>query len=330
MSTPDLPVGLPLWAAGGKPLSLKSETSVAIRGWEEVAFDDAGRFEADARATGLREDYVAQGMEVLGSAQNEAAEAVRSFWQNQPLQYIEAPEWLLTEAGEVYRTSRDTGLGRLRRWFAGQRVVVDRRDPTQVNLPLFLLAAPDVPGCVSTYEATDDRTRKLGWNVTIFGTGMSGAATVTSSVSSTLSADAGQALLIFLPVTVAVEQIRVVAKDGKTLGSGRRVDVSGAGQEHSAPGGLTLDAAALPAPGSRIETFPLAGYAAAKTAEYSRAYSQERSTKFTVGVKAAGVEASVAGEVSMGAKVTLTYQLTGGRDYHLCTPADGSGRVWAY
>jgi hypothetical protein len=51
--------------------------------------------------------------------------------------------------------------------------------------------------------------------------------------------------------------------------------------------------------------------------------------RLNIGVKAAGAELAVTGEVTMNTTVTLTYVLVGGRDYRLYRTARGNGLVWA-
>ncbi|MFD9411667.1 hypothetical protein ACFWBN_32280 [Streptomyces sp. NPDC059989] len=133
---------------------------------------------------------------------------------------------------------------------------------------------------------------------------------------------------MFLPVTVAVEQFRLVAKDGATLGSGQRIDVSPARDIHPAPGGLLLAPEDLPAPGRLVQTYPLAGYAADVPAEYEYVYEQERVSKLQIGVEAGGAKLAITGTSSMRSAVTLTYTLAGGRDYRLCRLADADGLLW--
>jgi cytidylate kinase len=321
--------GLPAWTAKGTDLPLEGESRVQVRGWDQVAVDDSDRFTADLQTLGLRQHEVDHGAQILQSVNDAASGAVKSFWDRQSLTDAPAHDDLVAEAGQIHAFIRDNALTRLKDWLAGRRIVVDSRDLVSVRVPLFVLAAYSTPGCVSTYKTTTDQSRKLGWSVTICGTGLSGDATVTSSVSSTLTAQAGQACLVFLQVTVAVEQVHVAAKDGTTLGSGQRVNVSPAAQQQSAPGGLLLDSGALPTPGPSVETYPLSGYAAGVPAEYEYVYTQQRAAQLQLGVKAAGADVSLTGAVSMSASVTLDFTLIGGRDYNLCRTTDADGLVWS-
>lgn len=319
----------PAWAARGTGLPVEGGSEVVVRDWEDLAFDRPERFAADLAAAGVPPEEVAGGLEILRAGHEQASDAVSAFWEAHPLRYIEAPGYLLDQAEQIYDSARSDGLSRLRDWFAGRRLVVDDRRLVDVRLPLFVLAAYPTPGCSATYETTEDTGGQRGWNIEIGGTGMSGGATVTSSVTSALTAGAGQAILVFLPVTVAVEQFRVVARDGATLGSGRRIDASPARELSPVPGGLLLAPEDVPAPGRRVHTYPLAGYPAASPARYGREYREERVSNLRIGVAAAGAGLALTGAVSMRAAVTISYVLMGGRDYPLHDLPDAHGLVWA-
>lgn len=329
MTAPIITGGLPAWAEKGTDLPIQAQSSVTVRSWQDCAIDDAARFAADLQALGLSQDEADGGARAARSVTSDSIQADQ-FATGDPGGDSYSRDNFRGDylSGEDY--TDDNALARLSNWFAGRKIVVDSRQPAQVCLPLFVLSAYAAPGCVSTYQTTTDRSRKLGWNVTVFGTGLSGEATVSSSVTSTLTADAGQAVLIFLPITVAVEQVRVVAKDGTTISSGQRIDVSPAQQEHPVPGGRLLDASALPAPGAFVQIYPLASYASASSAEYQYVYTQEKAASLQIGLKVSGANVSITGSVSMSTSVTLDFKLVGGRDYRLCRLADGGsdGLVW--
>jgi hypothetical protein len=308
--------GIPAWAEKGTDLQMQAQSTVTMRSWQESALDDADRFMSDLQMLGLHQDEVNHGVELARSAGSGGS--------------VEPGGSGLSGTPKSYDFVQGDPLTRLSNWFSGRKIVVDSRAPADVILPLFVLSAYSTPGCVSTYQTTSDQSHKLGWNVTIFGTGLSGEATVSSSVTSTLTAEAWQAVLVFLPITVAVEQVRVVAKDGSTVSSGQRIDVSPAQQERPVPGGRLLDASALPAPGEFVQTYSLAGYPAGSPASYQYVYTQEKAASLQIGVKVSGADVSVTGSVSMSTSVTLDFRLAGGRDYRLSRLADGNGDglVW--
>ncbi|MGH6654362.1 MAG: hypothetical protein ACRDVE_04050, partial [Actinocrinis sp.] len=318
-----------LWAAHGAALPMQADSSVELLGWQQAALTDSDRFEAQLKALGMGQDEVDEGVGIAASAESDAADAVRAFWDRQPLRYVTAPDEVASKAVNLYTSTRDSALTRLADWFAGRRLVVDGSAPVAVRVPLFVLTAYPAPGCVSTYKTTNDQSRKLGWNVTVFGSGLGGDATVTSSVSATLTAQAGQTVLVFLPVTVDVEQVRLVDKKGATLNASTRVNVSPMQSEKPVPGALLLDAADLPKSGPQVQSYQLAGYGSGVPAEYEYRYEHTNSSQLQVGVRAGGANIQVTGSVSMSAAVCLDFTLMGGRDYELCQAADTNGLVWA-
>jgi hypothetical protein len=327
----------PRWAAHGTELPLEAKSKVVLRGWEEAALGghSSKDFASDLHALGLPDEDVRTGTDTLWAGRSEVWRAESALWKAQEARsghYFWEPPGLdaaVDEARQSLEEVQGTALRRLRDWFAGRQLVVHARQLVEVRLPLFLLVAAAETGCSATYKTTSERGRGLGWTVDIAGTGMGGDATVTSSVTSTFTAEAGQAVLIFLPVTVAIEDVRVTAADGATIGSGHRVDVSPARRKRPVPGALLLDHQGLPRPGRRLaQTYPLAGYGPGRPASYEYIYKQERTSQLKIGVKAAGVSLSVTGEARMNSAITLTYVLVGGRDYQLYRTARGDGLVW--
>ena len=330
----------PRWAARGSEIPLEAKSEVATREWDEAALAGQGFADSDLFAIGLPAEDVTAGMEAWRPGYRkvrEAQYALQSFRLGEERLGIVADPATdarvaaaVQEAQQNLDQVRRTALGRLRDWFAGRTLTVDDRQLVEVRVPLFVLAAAESLGCSATYKTTSERGRELGWTVHIAGTGMGGDATITSSVTSTFTAGAGQAVLVFLPVTVAIEQVRVTAADGATLGSGHRVNVSPARRKRPVPGALLIDHQAIPRPGRRLaETYLLAGYDPGRSASYEYDYEQARTSRLNIGVKAAGVELAVTGEATMTTAVTLTYVLVGGQDYRLYRTARDNGLVWA-
>jgi hypothetical protein len=328
----------PRWAARGTELPLEAKSKVVLRGWEEAALGgySSQDFASDLHAIGLPSEDVGTAIDTLWAGRSEVRHAESALWKAQEARwahYFSEPPGLdaaVDEARQNLEQVQGTALRRLRDWFAGRQIVVDARQLVEVRLPLFVLAAAAETGCSATYKTTSERGRGLGWTVDIAGTGMGGDATVTSSVTSTFTAEARQGVLVFLPVTVAIEDVRVTAADGATLGSGHRIDVAPARRKRPVPGALLLDHQALPRPDRRpVQTYPLAGYGPGVPASYEYIHEQTRRSQLKIGVKAAGVGLSVTGEARMNSAITLTYVLVGGRDYQLYRTARGEGLVWA-
>lgn len=302
MTSPGEPDGLTARTANDADVPLEGESSVQMHGWEQVAVDDVDRFAADLRTLGLPEHEVERGAQILHSAEADASEAERA-----------------------HPSTRDNALTRVKDWLTSKRIVVQTRDPVHVRVPMFVLAADSRPGCAAMINRADGQSRALSWSVTIRGAGLSGDVTITCSLLSSITLEAGQAFLMFLPVTAAVEQVHVAAKDGSTLGSGQRVDLSPVAQH--APAAILFDSRVLPAPGPSLQNYALSGYSGAPV-EYQYVYSQQHTYTHQLAAKTATAELSLTCAVSMTTPATLSFTLVGGRDYELCQLTDADGLVW--
>lgn len=325
MTSPGELDGLAAHAADGADIALEGESSVQMRGWESVAMEDADRFAAELRTLGMPEHDVADGAQMLQSVAADASEAAKAFLDRQPPGQPTASDDLVAEADRIRASTRDNAFTRVRDWLANRRVVVDSREPVEVRVPLFVLAACSTPGCAAMFNKVAGQNQAPNWSITIWGAGLSGGVTITSSLLSSVTVQAGQACLLFLSVPAAVEQVHVIAKDGSTLGSGQRVDLSLAAQHRV--GGLLFDSRALPTPGPSLQNYELSGYSGAPV-EYEYQYAQHGVRMRQVDVKAAAAELSLQCEISMITSATLAYTLVGGRTYKLCELADTDGLVW--
>jgi hypothetical protein len=314
----------PSWSAG-TPLPLDAHADVETRGWEEYALDDPAAFEAEMEEIGLAPEDVAAGLDAARAGRAEVDEAVAGFWRGQDRRYIDAPETLLLQADLERRSALSRAADRLRDWFAGYRQTVEARELTTVEVPLFVLAAATPLGCTARYESTREVERDIEWKVDVVGTGMAGHAVATSTVTSGFEAKAGEAVLVHLPLTVAVERVRTSRADGTPVSIRTRINPSSTG---SAPGARLLDL--VPACDQPIETYDLSGYPPANRADYTRTYAQARSTAATLGVKALGVSLTTTGTVTLSTALTLKYELSGGHTYTLHTADTVDGLLWTH
>lgn len=119
---------------------------------------------------------------------------------------------------------RKTALARLRD-LLGQReykVVAVERCP--LRLPLFVLAAPPVPGSSVTYTQSVTAERSYGWAITALGSGTGNDRTVTAAASSSFAAADGDRQLIFLPAVIEVADVEV-RRRGQVIGRGPRTQL---------------------------------------------------------------------------------------------------------
>ena len=316
---------MPPSLSAGTPVPLDAHGSVETRGWEEYALDDPAGFEAEMAEIGLSAADVAAGLAAARAGRDEVDEAVAGFWRDQDLRYIDAPEGLLVQADLERRTALARATDRLRDWFAGYRQTVEARELATVEVPLFVLAAAAPAGCTARYESTRELERGVEWKVDVVGTGMAGHAVATSTVTSGFEAKAGETVLVYLPLTVAVERVLTSRADGTPVSTRTRINPSDTG---SAPSARLL--AAGPDRDEPVETYDLAGYPAANLADYTRTYAQSRSAAAILGVKALGVSLATTGTVTLSTALTLKYVLSGAHTYTLHTADAVDGYLWTH
>ena len=319
----------PNWSISGTDIALEGHGAVEPRGWDLDAIDDPPTFASALHETGLPPEDVADGLRLAAAGRDEVDDVVAAFWRSQDLRYLEAPEALLgvVEAERRFAVSR--AAERLRDWFAGYRQSIDSRELVSAEMPLFVLAAAPSAGSTAKYESERARGRGINWTVDIAGTGMADHAVVKSSVTSGFEAKAGQRILVYLPVTIAVEQVRTSRADGTTVALRTRVNPLPDAGGQPAPGARLLDDGQGPGPGRAVASYDLVRYPAANLADYGFTYTQDRAASVTVGVSAFGVNLTAAGTVTLTDSVQIGYQLAGGRAYQLFAATGVDGLVWA-
>ena len=313
------------WVRGDEE-PLEGSANVTWRSWEDAALDSPETFSEDLAASGFAPGDIAEGMQVRDSAQKDVDAAVAAFWKAQPDKYIDTPPELQAEAGRVYEFARRGALQRLRDWLAGRKVEVEERERIDLKLPLFLLAAPSATGAAAEFETTMQRGKQVGWSIALSGTGLSGEAKVEASVAAGFTANAGEAKLVFLPVAVTAEKLRITQGGKQSV----RIDLSEMQRsEDVAPGVLLLTSDARPAIGVLEQTYPLAGDPTGTPATYTWAYKQSKTQGLSVGIKAYGADLGLECSSTVESSIELTFKLPGGRDYELHRPAEGDGVLWA-
>jgi hypothetical protein len=311
------------WVHGSEE-PLAGESSVELHSWEEAALDDPRRFTADLEAMGLQPDEVGAAVGIREEAHAEVEAAVQSFWDNHPIRYYKTPPEVEAQVTQIYQSARRTARQRIGDWLQRRRFEVQEREEVELRLPLFVLSAPPTARSAATFKTEQTATRTVGWSISIAGSGVGSDATIKSSVSSSFKAEAGQTKVVFLPVRVAVEKLRVTDRGDSV----HRVDVTPLEGAHPAPGLLLLDPGALPAIGSLEQTYPLAGDPSGTPATYEYSYTQSRALDLKLGVKAFGSELKVESSATLEAAVSLTFELASGVDYELHRLAEGDGLLW--
>jgi len=301
------------------------EARVLTEPWDEAALTRRDAFDASRRDAGLDDTAVREALELRDEAAAEAEHwdtEIQAFRERtKHIDFAFPPQQL---QGMVHR--RSSVLNRLRDWVAHREFQVDAREDVELPIPLFVLAAPDRPGCSATVETRQDGTRALQWSVKIFGTGLGGNATLAAGSSSTFSAASGEIKVVFLPVSLPVENVTVF-EDGDVIACGRRVDASKL-ERSGELGLLLLPKGASPPIGPVAQRFPLSGDTTEAVATFQYTYERSGGGELSVGAKAFGAELKLEAKVDLSESVTVTYELVAGVDYELHRLAEGDGLVW--
>jgi hypothetical protein len=139
-------------------------------------------------------------------------------------------------------------------------------------------------------------------------------------------AGAGAKKQVFVPVTVSVATIRVMA--GERVVKTTRKVVAAEATPAKQPGLTLLPADSRWSAGAVVDEYPLAGDTSGAPADFSTSYAKERSDRVDLGGKAFGAEVKLSADVTIAETITLSLKLTGGHDYVLRRFKTGQGMLW--
>jgi hypothetical protein len=177
-------------------------------------------------------------------------------------------------------------------------VRVDARRDVEVRVPLFVLSAPDAADCTASFGRSDAGGRALGWDVSIFGSGMAGAATLRTTTSWKFIANRAERKLVFMSVGLAVADVTIF-EGGVAVSQTQHIDISNL-RCHTAPGLMLLAPDAELPRGELLSRYPLAEDASGAVAEYEYKYEQGANRALEIGVSALGSNVKVRADVSIG------------------------------
>ncbi|TNC24338.1 hypothetical protein [Amycolatopsis alkalitolerans] len=309
------------WVRGEEESLEGHSADLSSQDWVRTALDDRAKFAKDLRLLGLDHGVVRQGLRL----RDEAEKDLKEFSSPTRFSHIDYAD---SVGGHVSGGAAAVTFGqRLRDWWDARKILVEARQDVAVRIPLFVLSAPKIETCAASVKIAEQRARKVEWEVKILGSGIGGGRAVMATVTSSFSASNGENKLIFLPVTVGIERVRIT-EGGREIGRGYRVDPSTRGLHYSAPGSLLLDSDYSPHIGALKETYSLAGDSPGAISEYEYTYEQEDIKKYSVGFKIKEFEASLQFSHLMHSSATLGFKLCGGHDYALHGIDDCEGVAW--
>lgn len=217
---------------------------------------------------------------------------------------------------------RETALDRFRALIGLRDYIVVNAERVETEVPLFLLAAPPVPGAKVTYVESVSGEWSTSWSVTALGAGTGARRSLTAFTSSEFAAVEGDRQLIYLPTTYEVAEIEV-RSHGKTIGRGPRVQLVAPGETDVVHNTCRpLDAAEQPGEldpdAPREQPWKLAGARPTDLPTFTERWTASGERTLDLGLKIprfADLNAVV--KICRTREVTLTFALPGGKDYRV-------------
>lgn len=226
--------------------------------------------------------------------------------------------------------------GRLKSWLL--RIIrrreyrTERSRTAQIDVPLFKLHSPAVRGSKATYQEKSAEEARDGWWVTIVGTGMGATQTVRVEYATKFISENGDYKAIFVPVILRVSLIAIYEK-GRLQNRRLRTEVDRSTFERAFNKGVKLLSSgelvkdmALTRP--KAVSFRLAGDTSQAISTFERTWMVGDEVKTSLGVKMFKIGTTMEVGVRREEKLTLTFDLPGGRDYHLLRLSREHGVVW--
>jgi len=307
----------------GEAQPIAGQVKMRTTHWDQAALENRNAFEFGLREVGLPESDVRDALAVRDTVvrvRTHLDRQIEDYWATATVRYEIAPP----EVQEL-QSARGSAMDRLRDWFTGKTVRVEDTATTDVRISLFVLSAPSVPGCTATFAREQTAEGQLSWDVTIFGTGLSGSSSLEVSTSATFTAASGEAKVVFLPGSLTVEKVTVL-QHGQEIGRGYRINA--AEFKHNQPGLRLLPASTVLPAGELVSTYPLADDPTGALAKYTYSDKITSTMQLQLGIKVFGADLTLKAQATRSTSVAVTYGLKGGFDYELRQFAEGDGLVW--
>jgi hypothetical protein len=234
----------------------------------------------------------------------------------------------LDAATEQWQRNQSQAYFRILDWIRGRKFDVVDGDPVKVDVPLFVLSAPDVEGCEVTYSVEDLEQGKAELSLTFFGNGIVADAIVECKATSTFSAAEGEVREVFLPLWIRPRRVVVRNTDGAVVGTGHFAQPF-KGKEVVRPGTRVLPNSPYSADASgESELYPLRNDSVGAKATYQAVYTAGASFGVSLGFKAFDNDNTAKLGLRVQRSITLESVLRGGHDYRMSRTAEIPGIVW--
>lgn len=293
--------------------------------WWEVAHADEALFTSGLRDLGLPDGEIAEAWSVFSQTYRPLAKVDSEIDElnerYRGISFATAPADLV----RLYE-KRQGIVTRLNDRFKKRTIRINRTTQSKIRVPLFIISAPAVEDCSTSFTASGQFTRNLDCQVEIYGSGIGGITKASCQAQCTFTVNAGNAKVVFLPAELTVGEVSVLAK-GKVIGQVSQVEAIDF--PDSEPAVALILAGDFPSTGSRITTYQLAGDITGDVSTYSYDYKQSNTLGFSLKVPVFGVDVGLKAQVVLESEIGLTYSLKGGRDYSLHYLQEGQGITWS-
>ena len=292
--------------------------------WEERAFGDEAFFTSGLHDLGLPDSKIAEAWSVFSEMSkplDSIDDQIREFRERDIGLHLRTPE----ELQRLYEKRRST-LKRISDRFKAQTFEINSITQSSLRIPVFILSAPAVEGCSTSFTTSTQLTHNLNFRLTVYGSGIDGATKAWCQARCEFIVNAGDAKIVFLPADLTVGEVSVLVK-GKTIAQGSQIQTIDFPESEPAVALIPRDA--YPLAGARVKTYPLAGDTTGDVSTYSYDYYQYGTRGFSLKAQAFGLDLGLQVEVALQRTVGLTYTLKGGRDYSLHYVHEGLGITWS-
>jgi hypothetical protein len=294
---------------------------VQLNDWVDHAVADRDGFESllnGAGVQGVDLDSALKYRDELASASNDIAEHILANTRGEAKTYF--PQRTNGDDKLISLTAQRASIkDAFMHHFFWQK---DSTETVDAPLPILVISAPSVEGCLVTCSMETEQRRQYDWGMSIAGNGLSGSVSLTGSVKSTLKAPVGPPKVVFVMGRFSIERGRWTngASDAFLLSG---LDVTG-----SVPCTMDLDPAFVLRPGIQRQPFPFGRDSSGllQTTEFAFSWSSKTGLKF--GVQAFNVDFSFSPQTELKQTVTLGMALKAGYDYIARDLAEGHGVIW--
>jgi len=310
----------------GKKQPLESFGWLEVPSWEEAALANRDTFASNLRSLGMSDESIFEVLDIRDAGAGKLATAAERLEPYRNVMFsVPHPEYV--EAQRVYDSTRESAWRNLRDWWNRRVTSIESIAPLEIDIPLFVLGTPIVPGCKAEWASEKEFRAGSGWSLQIVGSGLGSDVGATFIESASFEASSGETKLIFCPVTVQIERIEI-REPKKPVIRQWRIDVAGLSESRLQLGLLLLDPDVVPSRGRSVAKYRLADDPSDSIATYTYKYTQTAATRVNVGINIHDVQLGLSAISTFASGVEVKYLLKTGADYELFRSEDSEGLLF--